>query len=173
MTSVTSPCRKLILIMGSALLAATAVPARAADFHNDQQPPTVITGTCTEGAAGYSVSTNYQATRNTGWTTVTGSTLSFTQGAAGCVEVSFSGEAATVPGDNLLVRVVLDNKTACSPTNNLFAASGNSENPADRAMNFICSPVSAGGHSVKVQFASRFGTKVALDYRTTIVRYAP
>ena len=104
---------------------------------------------------------------------MTGTTLSFTQGAAGCVEVSFSAEAGTVPGDNLLVRVVLDGSTVCTPTNNLFGAEGNSDNPADRAMNYICPSVTSGAHKVNVQFASRFGAKVALDYRTTIVARLP
>lgn len=171
MTPVMSACRTLTL--GSALLVPMALPALAADFHNAERPPGMIAGTCTESTAGYSVVTGAQSTSKTSWTTVTGSTLSFTQGSAGCVEVSFSGETATVPGDNLLVRVVLDTNTVCSPTDNLFGAEGNTDNPADRAMNFICRSVSKGAHTVKVQFASRFGAKVALDYRTTIVRYAP
>ena len=39
-------------------------------------------------------------------------------------------------------------------------------------MNYICPGVTAGSHAIKVQFRSRFGGQVALDYRTTIVRYA-
>ena len=38
-------------------------------------------------------------------------------------------------------------------------------------MNYICTGVSAGNHAVKIQYKSRYGGKVALDYRTTIVRY--
>jgi hypothetical protein len=145
----------------------------AGDFHSQKSPASITTGTCTEGAAGYSVATSPQSTSSTAWTTVTGTTVSFNQGSSGCVEVSFSGETATTPGDNLLARVVLDKGTICTPTNNDFGAEGNTDNPADRAMNYICPTVSAGSHTVKVQFASRFGAKVALDYRTTIVRYAP
>jgi hypothetical protein len=168
----TSASRTGSLILGSALLVAMAPPALATDFHNNAQPANTTSGTCTEGAAGYSVSTGFQSTSRTSWTTVNGTTLSFQQGSAGCVEVSFSAEAGTWPGDNLLARVVLDSGTVCAPTNNFFGAEGNSDNPADRAMNFICPSVSAGGHTVKVQFASRFGGKVGLQYRTTIVRYA-
>jgi opacity protein-like surface antigen len=163
--------RNFSLILGSALPFLMASSAQAADFHDTKLPSAVTTGT--EGAAGYSVSTSFQSTSKTSWTTVTGTTLSFTQGAAGCVEVSFTGEAGTVPGDNMLVRVLLDGSTVCTPTNNLFGAEGNSDNPADRAMNYFCPSVSKGAHTVKVQFASRFGAKVGLDYRTTIVRYAP
>jgi|SRR5215469_1268698 len=173
MTSVTAPCRNPILVVGSALFAVIAAPALAAGFHDSEQPTAGATGTCTESAAGYSVSTSFQSTRRTSWSTVNGTTISFKQGSAGCVEVSFSGEAGTLPGDNLLARVVLDTSTICTPTNNLFGAEGSSDNPADRAMNFICPSVSAGSHTVKVQFASRFGGKVGLDYRTTIVHYAP
>ena len=173
MTSVTPPCRSFTLILGSALASSMAVPALAAGFHDTKTPAVAATGTCTESAAGYSVSTAFQSTSKTSWTTVNGTTLSFKQGSAGCVEVSFSAETGTLPGDNLLARVVLDSSTVCTPTNNLFGAEGNSDNPADRAMNFICPSVSAGSHSVKVQFASRFGAKVGIEYRTTIVRYAP
>lgn len=173
MRSATYVSRNFGLILGAGLLASIASPALSAGFHDSERPPGTMTGTCTEGAAGYSVATGAQSTSKTSWTTVTGTTLSFTQGTAGCVEVSFSAEAATTPGENLLARVVLDGSTICSPTNNLFGAEGNSDNPADRAMNYICPSVTSGAHSVKVQFASRFGTKVALDYRTTIVRYAP
>ena len=161
------------LVLGSALLVPLALPATAGDFHDTKLPAATSTGTCTESAAGYSVATGAQYTSKTGWTTVNGTTISFKQGSAGCVEVSFSGETATTPGDNLLARVVLDTSTVCTPTNNLFGAEGNSDNPADRAMNFICPTVAVGSHTVKVQFASRFGAKVGLDYRTTIVRYAP
>jgi len=165
-------CRNFSLILGSIFPLLMAPSAQAADFHDTKLPSVVTTGTCTEGAAAYSVSTDFQSTSKTSWTTLTGTTLSFTQGSAGCVEVSFSGEAGTVPGENLLVRVLLDGSTVCTPTNNLFGAEGNSDAPADRAMNYICPSVSTGAHTVKVQFASRFGTKVGLDYRTTIVRYA-
>ena len=169
----TSACRNFSLILGSTLPFLMVPSAQAADFHDTKLPSAVTTGTCAEGAAGYSVSTTFQSTNKTIWTTVNGTTLSFTQGSAGCVEVSFSGEAGTVPGENLLVRVLLDGSTVCAPTNNLFGAQGSSDAPADRAMNYICPSVSKGAHTVRVQFASRFGTKVGLDYRTTIVRYAP
>jgi hypothetical protein len=169
----TSACRNFSLILGSTLPFLMAPSAQSADFHDTKLPSAVTAGTCTEGAAGYSVSTSFQSTSRTSWTTLTGTTLSFTQGSAGCVEVSFSGEAGTVPGENLLVRVLLDGSTVCKPTNNLFGAQGNSDAPADRAMNYICPSVSKGAHTVSVQFASRFGPKVGLDYRTTIVRYAP
>src|SRR5690348_1695981 len=115
----TSACRSFSLILGSILPFVMASPAPAADFHGNQQPPVSTAGTCTETAAAYSVSTSFQSTNRTSWTTVTGTTVSFTQGAAGCVEVSFSAEAGTVPGENLLVRAVLDDKTVCNPTNNL------------------------------------------------------
>lgn len=169
----TSACRSFSVILASTVPFMMTLPASAAGFHDGGPPSTVTTGTCTEGAAGYSVATNFQSTRSTSWTTVTGTTLSFTHGSAGCVEVSFSGETGTVPAENLLVRVVLDANTVCTPTNNLFGAQGSSDLPADRAMNYICPSVSAGAHSVKVQFASRFGGKVGLQYRTTIVRYEP
>ena len=38
-------------------------------------------------------------------------------------------------------------------------------------MNYICPNVAQGSHTAKIQFRSRFGGTVVLDYRTTIVRY--
>src|SRR6185503_17301819 len=104
---------------------------------------------------------------------VTGTTVSFTQGTAGCAEVSFTAEAATTPGELLLTQAVLDGKTICTPAGNIFASDSPSSDLADHAMNYICPSVSAGAHTAKIQFRSRFGGKVALDYRTTIVRYTP
>jgi hypothetical protein len=165
----------LSLIVTGTFMACTAPPAIAAsDLHaNNQVMLPVDTGTCTEGAIGYSVSTTEQATSKKSFSDVSGTDISFTQGAAGCVEVSFSAEAGTVAGETLLAQVVLDGKITCEPGSNLFASEGTTDDPADHAMNYICPSVSAGSHSVTVQFASEFGHRVALDYRTTIVRYAP
>lgn len=167
----------LSLIIAGTFMACAALPAFAAsDLHAEHRmtpPEDTGTGTCTEGAIGYSVSTTLQSTSKKSFSDVSGTQISFTQGAAGCVEVSFSAEAGTAAGETLLAQVLLDGKTACEPGSNLFASEGTTDNPADHAMNYICPSVSAGSHSVKVQFASEFGRKVALDYRTTIVRYAP
>ncbi|HWY15559.1 MAG TPA: hypothetical protein VNX86_10530 [Rhizomicrobium sp.] len=164
------------LASGAALLLCLAPPAFASTYpHSPEAPvaPGVSTGACTESTASYSVSTDLQSTFKKSFVTVSGTTLNFSQGATGCVEVSFSGEVATAPGEILLTRVVLDGSTVCLPSDNLFGSEGTTDNPADHAMNYICPNVSSGAHNVKVQFASRFGAKVSLDYRTTIVRYAP
>lgn len=163
------------LLVGETFILCAASPAMAAGnlhaTHRVELP--VSTGTCTESGIGYSVSTSYQATNKKSFSDVSGTEISFTQGSPGCVEVSFSSEAGTAARETLLAQAVLDNKTVCEPSSNLFASEGTTDNPADHAMNYICPNVSAGSHSVKMQFASQFGAKVALDYRTTIVRYAP
>lgn len=154
----------------------SAIPALALSARHDpmdSQPPGVNTGTCTSGTASYSVSTDLQTTNSKTYKDVTGTSISFRQGSAGCVEVSFSGEGAATPGELLLTQAVIDGKTVCLPGGNVFASDSPSSDVADHAMNYICPSVSAGNHSVKLQFRSRFGGKVALDYRTTIVRYKP
>jgi hypothetical protein len=78
---------------------------------------------------------------------------------------------ATNPGD-ISVTEALGDGTVCTPAGNLFASDSPSGDLADHAMNDICPNVSAGAHTAKLQFRSRVGGKVALDYRTTIVRYA-
>jgi hypothetical protein len=161
------------LLLTAATLALAATPGFAASNAHEQTQklPPVSTGTCQENAVAYSVSTDLQKTGSRNFQDVSGTAVSFTQGAAGCVEVSFSSEAATVPGEILVTQVLLDGNL-CLPSDNLFASDSPSSDLADRAMNYICPNVSAGSHTAKVQFRSRFGHRVALDYRTTIVRYA-
>jgi hypothetical protein len=165
------------LILASTLLLSSALPALAIsqDFHLAPlavTDGTTTTGTCTTGAESYSVSTTSQATSSKSFSNVTGTAVSFTQGTAGCVEVSFSSEALTSPNEIMLTQAVLDGSTVCTPGDNLFA-SPSSGYPATHAMNYICPNVSAGNHSVTMQFASRYGSRVHVYYHTTIVRYAP
>ncbi|HEY1638923.1 MAG TPA: hypothetical protein VGF62_10395 [Rhizomicrobium sp.] len=163
------------LLAGAALFLFTAPALALADRHDPaaKPPAGVTTGTCTGGANAFSVSTNLQTTNARTYKDVTGTTVSFTQGKAGCAEVSFSAEAATVPGELLLTQAVLDGKTLCTPAGNIFASDSPSSDLADHAMNYICPSVAAGDHTATIQFRSRFGGKVALDFRTTIVRYTP
>lgn len=160
-------------LAGAALVLFSAPAFAAADGH-DRAPlsPSVSSGNCTEGAAAYTVSTDLQKTSSRNYRDVTGTSVPFTQGAPGCVEVSFTAEAATTPRELLLTRVLLDG-TECIPAGNIFASDSPSSDLGDRAMNYLCPNVSTGAHTAKVQFRSRFGKPVALDYRTTIVRYAP
>jgi len=166
-------------LTSAALLASAATflclsPASAADPHAKAQPlpPSVSSGTCAENTAAYSVSTDLQKSSSRNYRDVTGTSVTFTQGAPGCVEVSFTAEGAATPHELLITRALLDGRE-CLPTDNIFASDSPSSDLADHAMNYICPSVSAGAHTAKIQFRSRFGGKVALDYRTTIVRYTP
>jgi hypothetical protein len=156
-----------VFVLGS--LPASALPNHH-DFSKEQFAP--ISGTCASGASAYSISTDQQTTSSKSYKDVTGTTITFTQGTGGCVEVSFSAEAATAPGELLLTQVLLDGRQ-CAPGDNIFASDSPSSDLSDHAMNYICGKATAGSHTAKVQFRSRFGHKVALDYRTTIVRYTP
>jgi len=169
---------KFSLIFASALLLSSALPALAEiqNFHQAPQSasqPAVTTGSCTTGAEAYSVATTPQSTFSKTFSIVTGTTVSFTEGTAGCVEVSFSAETITARDEVMLTQAVLDGSTLCIPGDNLFSTSAPAGYPATHAMNYICPSVSAGNHSITMQFASYYGSKVWLDYRTTVVRYAP
>ena len=161
-------------LSAGAILLAAASPAFASTQPHEKPlvlSPSVSSGECTTNAAKYAVSTDLVKNSKKQFKDVPGTTISFTQGAAGCVEVDFSAEAATNPGQILTTQVLLDGSTVCMPGDNLFASDSPSGDLADRAMNFICPNVAQGSHTVKVQFRSRFGGTVVLDYRTTIVRY--
>ncbi len=162
------------LIFASALFLSSSLPALAFSeaFHQASPAGVTVAGTCTTGAEAYSVSTTTQATFSQTFSDVTGTAVWFTQGTAGCVEVSFSSEALTSPNEILLTQAVLDGSTVCTPGDNLFA-SPSAGYPGTHAMNYICPAVGAGNHSVTMQFASRHGSRVQLYYHTTIVRYAP
>ncbi len=162
------------LFTGAAFLLSTTVPGFAAGDQHEKAPksePTTLSGTCAVNTDAYTTSTDLQKTSSKQYKDVTGTSVAFTLGTAGCVEVSFTSEAATVPGELLVTQALLDGK-ACSPSNNLFASDSPSADLSAHAMNYICTGVTAGSHTAKIQFRSRFGGKVALDYRTTIVRYA-
>src|SRR5437868_5617733 len=80
------------LLAGAALVLVSAPTLAAMDGHDAARrlSPAVSSGNCTEGAAAYSVSTALQKTSARAYRDVTGTSVSFTQGAPGCVEVSFS-----------------------------------------------------------------------------------
>jgi len=163
------------LAAGAALLVAAALPANAeVRQHETKQPLSrdISTGSCVLTGMKYSVSTDLQKSGSRAFRDVTGTSVSFTQSQAGCVEVDFSAEAATTPNELLVTEVVLDGSTACLPADNILASDSPSSDLSSHAMNYICPGVTAGNHAIKVQFRSRFGGQVALDYRTTIVRYA-
>src|SRR6476660_6510590 len=142
---------KVGLLAGSAFLLAT-LPSQALTARHDslRMPAAPASGACSAGAMAYSVSTDLQTTTSKNYRDVSGTGLSFTQGAAGCVEVSFSGEGATTPGNLLVIQAVLDNSTVCLPGDDNFASDSPSSDVSDHAMNFICPNVSAGNHSIKI-----------------------
>ena len=162
------------LLASGALLVTMALPASAEIRQHESKPlsPNISTGACLLTGMKYSVSTDLQKTGSRAFRDATGTSVSFTQSQAGCVEVDFSAEAAATPNELLVTQVVLDGSTVCLPADNVFASDSPSSDLAAHAMNYICPSVTAGNHTVKVQFRSRFGGQVALDYRTTIVRYA-
>src|SRR3954465_8898953 len=96
------------LLAGAVFLASAAPALALADRHDVAQhkPAGASTGTCAGGANAYSVSTDLQTTNARNYRDVTGTTISFTQGAAGCAEVSFTAEGATTPGELLLTQAV-------------------------------------------------------------------
>jgi hypothetical protein len=163
------------LLAGAALLITAIAPATAeVRQHETKQTlsPDTSTGACVLTGMKYSVSTDLLKTASRTYRDVTGTSVSFAQSKAGCVEADFSAEAATTPNEFLVTQAVLDGSTVCLPADNVFASDSPSSDLAAHAMNYICPNVAAGNHTIKVQFRSRFGGQVALDYRTTIVRYA-
>jgi hypothetical protein len=166
---------KSSLFAAAAILCAAALPATAEVVQHARAqplPPSVSSGSCVLTGMNYSVSTDLQKTGSRQFRDVTGTSIAFTQSSAGCVEVDFSSEAAATPNELLVTEAVLDGTTVCLPADNIFASDSPSNDLAVHAMNYICPTVTAGAHTVKIQFRSRFGGQVALDYRTTIVRYA-
>src|SRR6185312_15090507 len=127
------------LLAGAALLVAAASPAMAeVRQHESKQPlsPNISTGACLLTGMKYSVSTDLQKTASRAYRDVTGTSVSFTQSQAGCVEVDFSAEAAATPNELLVSQVVLDGSTTCLPADNILASDSPSSDLAAHAMNY-------------------------------------
>jgi hypothetical protein len=86
--------------------------------------------------------------------------------------VSFSAEAGAAANETMVVQPVLDRTTVCEPGENFFVP-GNTgvAYPGARAMNYVCTDVTPGVHSLKMRFRSFGGQTVTLSYRTLIVHH--
>jgi len=158
----------------AALAIATLASALAANLPSSSAAP--ISGNCPVNAAIVKVGTGGQGTSSNSFSDVLDTTVRFTQGGsrAGCILISFTAEALAANGGTMQVNAVLDGAVICAPSGNYFLAATAQGliQPSSHAMNFLCTGVLPGAHSVKMQFNSLGGSNtVTLYARTTAVHY--
>ena len=83
--------------------------------------------------------------------------INFKVGKAGCVLVLLAASSEATSGMGLIVRVMLDNTTSCSPYNDNFGFNAginftSSNAFVDGAMTFVCTSVPKGFHAIQVQY---------------------
>jgi hypothetical protein len=122
------------------------------------------------------IATGFISTVSESYVNIGGTKVKFVQGGTkpGCVMVSFAGQAFSSASENMVIQVLLDDTTPCAPADIVFVASAASPPAAaSRAMDFLCSDVAPGGHSVRMQYKAEGGTTVAFYGRVMTVRYVP
>ena len=137
----------------------------------------VAQGVCPINTASVKVSKGSQGSNSATFADIVESGIRFTQGGtrAACIVVAFTAEAYAGAGGTILINAVLDGTTVCEPSGNYFLATVNTPGlvqPSSHAMNFVCTGVSPGSHTIKMQMASAGGCcQVTLYARTVVVHY--
>ena len=160
----------------AALAIATGVTAALALSIPTSSRAAPIAGNCPLNAAIVKVGKGGQGTNSNSFSDVLDTGVRFTQGGsrAACILISFTAEALAANGGTMQVNAVLDGSVICEPSGNYFLAATSQGliQPSSYAMNFLCTGVLPGPHSVKMQFNSLGGSNtVTLYARTVAVHY--
>ena len=121
----------------------------------------------------FRVSETEQLTRSATARNIVETALSFTQGKAGCISITFAAEVSTDAGQHMQVKPFIDGG-ALEPLPNVVAFVA-AENDSFRVhnMEFVVANVPAGAHNLVMQFFSTDGGQVLISQHSTIVRYTP
>lgn len=107
-------------------------------------------------------------TGSTTWVNVTDGHLNLTTSSTGCVEITFSGLALVRQTSGTLthlrVRTLMDGNNLCVPalTNDLFLLGDGPTAASANSITHVCKNVTAGAHTVQVQFYSQEGDIVEI-----------
>ena len=109
-------------------------------------------------------------TYSTTFVNITDGLLHFTTSSPGCVIITFSGFAAVHPlagsGETLHVRTLLDGNNLCMPAvavDYFLLAESNPATGGAHSITRICKNVTAGAHSVQVQYHEDGGGAVDIE----------
>jgi hypothetical protein len=143
-------------------------------------PATLFTGSCKKAAT-----IDFAAADDTGYSTtstsfvdVPGMSVTFNLGgvATSCVKVEYSATvfAATAGTARMFVQAVRDG-VPCVPADVPFAGDDDTDGdgrwPNARAFNFVCTGVTPGIHTIKIQWRSQDGGSISTDKRSMFVHH--
>jgi hypothetical protein len=129
----------------------------------------VVSGDCVTTAQKFLVATKPITVNGNSQFVALPESVSFVQGSAGCVIVSFSAEARVALTGNLQVRPTLDGNPGSIPQIANLAAGSNVGGYEAHAMNFVFTNVPRGRHVLKMEFSPSYW--VYLQTRSTVVNY--
>jgi hypothetical protein len=167
------------MLMGTAMAGNASRGVRSgglAPSASPDKPATVIIGACpTVGTHFVTADDTGKSTTSTTYVDVPNMSVTFVQGRAGCVLVNFSAWTFA-PGDALLfVEALMDGVTVAAPGE--VQLSGDDDEDVDgswaraHAFNFAIPAVSAGSHTIKIQFRSYDGKMVFIHRRSLMVQH--
>jgi hypothetical protein len=148
-------CLGLVL----ATLLGSALPAAAA-----------VSGGCNTTATKFQTSAlDFSSTSSSDFTNLPEASVSFLQGKAGCVRVTFSSDI-NPQGHPLSIRAFLDDTTAGLPAEWQFSQT--SAEISAHSFTFIFKSVAAGHHTLRMQFVSGVdGMAVLVRRHNTVVDF--
>ena len=115
------------------------------------------------------------STNSTNFVDVPNANVPFTQGANGCVVVTFSAENWAPSNRLTLLRARLDSSTTAQP-GSIQLSGDDDENYNGKwarahSFTFVFSSVASGSHNVQIQYESWNGGRVYLYKHTTVVQH--
>jgi hypothetical protein len=139
---------------------------------------TEISGHCTAmTVTDYVMSDHNDGTQSQAWVNITDGHLNLTTSATGCVIIMFSALAGVFPGsgnEQLHVRTLLDGNNLCAPP---FSSDDLLDGVAPvpesaTSVTRICRGVTAGAHTLQVQFRSDNGNEVTLSSHVLTITHS-
>jgi hypothetical protein len=136
-----------------------------------------VLGTCAPTKISYIASNSTDtSTTSSSYVALPQAGRSITQAAAGCIVVRFSGVVfAPSAGRLILLRAVLDGATVSVPTNVQLSGDDDEDNDARWArahsFEFVFPSVSAGNHTVQIEWRTPTGQQVFVHQRTLTIHH--
>src|SRR5690348_15166154 len=155
--------------VGAACFGIIVSAANSASGQDARKNTSVISGDCRTTAQKFLVGTKPIAVNGNSQFVALPESVSFVQGTAGCVIISFSAEARVAASGNLQVRPTLDGNPVSLPQIANLAAGSNASGYEAHAMNFVFTDVPRGRHVLKIEFSPSYW--VYLQTRSTVLNY--
>ncbi len=130
------------------------------------------TGSCTIKKTEYAAVAGFDESTRTTYDDLPSVTTTFTQKKKGCVGGTFYANAGAETDDNELLLEVLLDGVPCTPLTGGYVFANGGTDFSSHAVGYFCgASVAPGTHTIKVDYASENGGKVAFYQRTLTVAH--